>query len=241
MSRAADRPIRTDVVAPSDLSASARERMHRLMAGHFANVERDRFEQDLSEKDWVVVLSDASGRIQGFTTLALLETKEGGQTVLGFYSGDTVLAPEFWGEHGWLGVWSRHVFSEARKRPEKKSYWILLTATHRTYQFLPAFFQEFYPRGDRPTPPDWKRRLDAFVRLKFSEEYDAERGVVSLRYPTPVRNPKEVESGVPADDPYAQYFLQRNPGYLQGDFLACITEIHRSNTTRLGLRVLGSG
>lgn len=238
--RPADRPVRTEIVVPDDLSVEDRQRMHQLMAGHFANIRRDQFERDLSEKDWAVVISDANGRIQGFTTLALLEARDAGRTIFGFYSGDTVLAPEFWGEHGWLGVWSRHVFAEAEKRSPSKCYWVLLTATHRTYRFLPGFFREYYPRHDQPTPHEWQNRLDTFVRLKFPNEYDSQRSVVSLKSPTPVLQPGQAESGVPLDDPHSQFFVRRNPGYLQSDFLACITDIDRSNTTRLGQRVLGT-
>jgi len=230
--------VRAEILPPRELTSAQKVRMHGLMAEHFENVDRRRFLEDLDEKDWAVVLFDDAGGIQGFTTLALLEIQEGGRRVLGFYSGDTVLAREYRGRSGWLSVWSRHVFRTAAQFSDCRAFWILLTATHRTYRFLPAFFREFHPRPDAPIPPDWKRRLDAFVRLKFPEEYDPIRGVVALREPTPVRRPEEAQSDVPLDDPYAQFFVQRNPGFLRSDFLACITEIAPSNTTPLGRRVL---
>lgn len=237
-SRPCDGRVRAEILRPRELTSAQKERMHGLMDGYFENVERRRFLEDLDEKDWAVVLFDDAGRIQGFTTLALLEIREDDRRTLGFYSGDTVLAREFWGRSGWLSVWSRHVFQTAAQFADCRVFWILLTATHRTYRFLPAFFREFHPRPDVPIPADWKARLDAFVRLKFSEEYDPVRGVVALREPTPVRRPDEAQSDVPLDDPYAQFFVQRNPGFLQSDFLACITEIAPWNTTPLGRRVL---
>ena len=232
--------VNSRVITPADLDPAQRERMHELMAHHFTNVTADQFDRDLSEKDWVVVISDHDDTIQGFTTLKLLEMEDEGERILGFYSGDTILSPEYWGERGWLSTWSRHVFLSAEKYPDATSYWILLTATHRTYQFLPGFFQEYYPRADHPMSARHQRILDTFVRMKFPEEYDASRGIVSLDRATPVRHPDEVEAGVPANDPLAQYFIERNPGYLNGDFLACMTRISRENVTRLGWRVLGS-
>lgn len=227
------------VITPSDLSDSDRERMHSLMSSHFSNVSQDQFEQDLAEKDWVVIIKSDDDTIQGFTTLKQLELEDEGKRVVGFYSGDTILSPEYWGERGWLTTWSRHVFLSAEKHPDATCYWILLTATHRTYQFLPAFFQEYYPDADHPTGPREKRILDTFVRMKFPREYDADRGVVTLLDATPVRFPEAVEAAVPLDDKYAQRFVEFNPGYLNGDFLACMTRIHRDNVTRLGWRVLG--
>lgn len=212
--------------------------MYRLMADYFDNIKRELFERDLVEKHWAVVLFDREDRVQGFTTILAMQIEDEGQKLLGFYSGDTVLAPKFWGEHRWLSVWSRHVFSMAEQQPDARAFWILLTATHRTYQFLPAFFLEYHPRPDRSSPSNWKRWLDRFVQQKFPDEYDADRGVVRLRDQTPVRDPARAAANIPPSDPHAQFFLQRNPGYLQSDFLACITEINRANTTRLGRRIL---
>jgi hypothetical protein len=35
---------------------------------------------------------------------------------------------------------------------------------------------------------------------------------------------------------YAQFFAAKNPGYLNGDYLACIGELSYDNCTRLGQR-----
>lgn len=231
--------VNSSVITPSDLSAADHMRMHSLMLHHFTNISADQFERDLVEKDWVVIIKSDDDTIQGFTTLKQLEIEEEGKRVIGFYSGDTILSPEYWGERGWLTTWSRHVFLSAEQYPDATSYWILLTATHRTYQFLPAFFHEYYPDTDRQAGPREKRILDTFVRMKFPKEYDAHRGVVTLRDATPVRFPEEVEAAVPLEDKYARRFVELNPGYLNGDFLACMTRINRNNVTRLGWRVLG--
>ena len=63
---------------------------------------------------------------------------------------------------------------------------MLLTSTHRTYRFMSGFFHEYYPRPLVAMAPGVKARLDALVRIKFPEEYDAARGVVVLKHQTPV-------------------------------------------------------
>jgi len=231
--------VASKVITPADLNGADRARMHTLMTQHFTNISAEQFERDLNEKDWVVVIQNDDLTIQGFTTLKVLELEDDGERIVAFYSGDTILSPDYWGERGWLSTWSRHVFLSAEKFPDATSYWILLTATHRTYQFLPAFFHDFYPNEEHPTPTREKRILDTFVRMKFPKEYDAEHGIVTLHDATPVRHPEDVEAMVPQEDKYAKYFVQLNPGYLNGNFLACMTRIDRSNVTRLGWRVLG--
>ena len=55
-------------------------------------------------------------------------------------------------------------------------YWLLLTATHRTYRFLPTFLQEFYPRRDRAMPAEIAKRMDTLATAKFGVAYNVASG-----------------------------------------------------------------
>ena len=46
-------------------------RLHMLMETCYDHVSFERFSEDLERKDWVLLLHDSSGIIQGFSTLAL--------------------------------------------------------------------------------------------------------------------------------------------------------------------------
>lgn len=231
---------RASVTTPGALSDRQRDRMYTIMCDHFLGIERATFDRDLAEKDWVVHMDDDLGELQGFTTLKLLRHREGDRTYLGFYSGDTVLAPEFLSDSQWLGTWSRFVFAEAARHPDARSYWVLLTATHRTYRIMTSSFKVAYPDPCRPGTDDERRLLDAFVRQKFPDEYDAAAGVVVPAHPTPYRHAEEVEAAGGGHNRYNQFFRERNPGYLRGNFLCCLTEIAPENTTPLGRRVLAA-
>lgn len=233
------RRLSSRVVAAADVTPAQCARMHELMSDHFENVAPPLFERDLRDKDWVVAMEDQAGTIQGFTTIKVIELEDEGEPILVFYSGDTVLAPEYWGENGWLTTWARLVIQTAENRPEARPFWVLLTATHRTYGMLAASFQEYGPNPDAPTPPRWQRIVDTVVAERFPGEYDPKGGVVRLTNPTPVRRPEEIEALIPGHDPKARFFCERNPGYLRGDFLVCVTEMSRANATKIGLRVLG--
>jgi hypothetical protein len=42
-----------------------------------------------------------------------------------------------------------------------------------------------------------------------------------------------------AADPHVRFFLERNPGFVRGDELVCLTRIADDNLTRAGLRMAG--
>jgi len=79
--------------------------------------------------------------------------------------------------------------------------------------------------------------MEALARLKFPEEYDASSGLVRLARPTPVKRDREELASEGIDDDDALFFTARNPGYLNGDYLACLTFFAPENYTRLGRKL----
>lgn len=227
------------VLRRQNLPWQTRRQMWGLLTEHFANAERRRFDRDLDEKEWVVLLEDSdSGRLRGFSTIQRIETRLGGGPAVAYYSGDTIVQQGFWGERLLPALWSRHVFGLAAAEPTP-AYWFLISSGYKTYRFLPVFFRDFYPRWDRPTPPQVKRLLDAFGTLKFPGEYDPAAGVVRFAEPAPLRpGVADLTAGRLAD-PHVAFFAAANPGHGRGDELACLTELSAANVTPAGRRALG--
>jgi hypothetical protein len=121
-----------------------------------------------------------------------------------------------------------------RERTDGPLYFLLLTATHRTYRFLPTFIKEYYPKPGVCTPPIFQDRMDALVRQKFPHEYDPASGIVRTNRPMAVREQRVDLSTVGREDEHASYFADRNPGYLRGDYLVCVCDMAVENRTRLG-------
>ncbi len=62
--------------------------------------------------------------------------------------------------------------------------------------------------------------------------------MVRLAHATPLRpGVAELESRH-LRDPHVAYFTAANPGHARGDELACLTEVHPSNLTPAGRRML---
>ncbi|HEV7920452.1 MAG TPA: hypothetical protein VGR02_06630 [Thermoanaerobaculia bacterium] len=218
------------VVPREELSARDREQMFALFSAYFAGVTRQVFERDLEEKEWVIVLRDERGAIDGFSTLMRFEHE--GRTV--FFSGDTIVAEERRGTPELSRLWVNHVRAAAR-RTDGEVYWFLISSGYRTYRFLPVFFRDFHPRFDRRSP-SLASLLEGIAIRRFGEAYDRESGIVRLANPSPLRTPHP--EGRAAHDPHVRFFLAANPGHARGDELACLVRVAEDNLTPAGARML---
>lgn len=228
------------VTSPSELGPAARDRMFSLMTAHFDQVARATFERDLDEKDWVVVLRDATtATIQGFSTLMLIDATVSGEPIKAVFSGDTIIHRDYWGETELASVWGQFILSLIRSYQDVKFYWFLISKGFRTYKFLPVYFKAFYPRHDQETPPFEQAILDTLATLKFPRNYHPETGVIRFEGPKDRLRPElaEVSEGR-QEDPNVRFFLTHNPGFAEGDELACLAELSEANLKPIALRVV---
>ena len=223
-----------------DITAGQCHQMYSLMASHFDQVTQLQFEQDLVEKEWVILLHDTtSGQIRGFSTLMRLQATIDGQPIVAFFSGDTIIQREYWGQTELPRLWGQQVFKLAAAIPHRWVYWFLISSGYKTYRFLPVFFREFYPTYRCSTPPHVQKILDALAQLKFPNEYDANRGVIRLSHAAPLLPGIAELTEQRLKDPHIAFFVRANPGHVYGEELACLTQISPANLTRAGRRMLG--
>jgi hypothetical protein len=219
------------------LSGAQRQEMFALLAQYFDGVTRDQFESDLASKNWVVEIR-RDGRLLGFSTLLAREASFYGETFTAIYSGDTIVAPEAWGNPALARHWIAAVNYLRAGFAGRRCYWLLLTSGFRTYRFLPVFWREFFPRYSAATPPDTRRLLDHLAHTQYGGSYDAEAGIVRFAHPQRLRGAlREVPAGR-GGNPHVSFFLACNPGHGRGDELACITEISDANLTGAGRRMV---
>jgi hypothetical protein len=225
---------RCDVTPREEISVADRDQMFGLLESYFTGVDRAVFERDLAEKDWVVLLRDAAGRVDGFSTLMRMDVDD----VTVFFSGDTVVARHRWGTYDLPRFWAKHVFALARDLTPRESYWFLISSGYRTYRYLPVFFREFYPSHDRPTPDGVRSLIDRIARAKFDGSYDPTLGVVRLATPAPLRagisDPEERLDR----DPHVRFFVEATPNHAAGDELACLVRVSPDNVTPAGQRMI---
>ncbi len=222
------------------LSVRERERMFQLLVDNFNNTTRQRFETDLAEKEWVILLcGEQSGIIQGFSTLMQLDTLLGDKPVTAFFSGDTIINRKYWGQTVLPRLWSRHVFRLAATMADRVVYWYLICSGYKTYRFLPVFFKEFYPCYNRSMPVEIKQLMDTLGESRYPLEYDSTGGVIRFTEASALKEGIADITARRLRDSHIAFFMQANPGYVRGDELVCITEISPANVTPAGKRMIG--
>jgi hypothetical protein len=224
------------IVQRDELTRAQTDEMFQLLAHHFEGVIRAQFDQDLAEKNWVVLIH-RDERLVGFSTLLVYESSFEGEPVSVVYSGDTIVAPEAWGSMALSRGWITAVNQVREHYPRGKYYWLLLTSGFRTYRFLPVFWREFYPRFDAETPAGMNKLRDHLARERFGAQYDPRPGIVKFLRPQRLRGELKMVPEERMADQHIAHFLKLNPGHGEGEELVCLTELCPENLTAAGRRM----
>jgi hypothetical protein len=227
------------ILPRTDVSKAMRETMYALFTRCFDCVSRERFEADLGEKDFVVLLLDEADTVKGFSTQEIMTHEYEGELLNVLFSGDTVVEPECWGTHELARGWCEVAAQILRRDPARRLFWLLISKGFRTYLYLPLFFRSFLPCYVAAPVPELTRLSHSVALKKFGLDYDASCGVV--RFVSSCGQLKSSLAEIPmgrASDPHVQFFLERNPGYASGDELVCLAEVSLDNTIGIGHRWL---
>jgi hypothetical protein len=225
-----------------DVSREDRAQMFWLMQQNYHHVDRDTFEADFRQKDWVIVArTPGDDRVQGFSTQTVYWQKAGGRRVRILFSGDTIVDRKYWSSNPLSQLWGRLALSLIDSCPDQPLYWFLISKGYKTYRFLPVFFREFYPRYDRPTPAAINDLISDVAVARYGSRYDHGKGIITA-CPNGCRL-RESVAAVTADrlkNPHVAFFDRVNPGHVQGDELCCLAPLSRHNFNRKALRVIGT-
>jgi hypothetical protein len=238
--------LSADVIPREQVTPSDRENMYQLLETYFQNTSVRQFAHDLAEKDTVILLRDPEdARVVGFSTLMKMGITIENRNVVGFFSGDTIIAREHWGSSLLARLWVTTVFREADRirqhSPDTLFYWFLISAGYKTWRYLPTFFVAYAPHPDLHPSPFDRQVIQTLATKKFGDDYRADEGIVRLRRANPLRPGVAEVTERRLRDPLVEFFIRMNPGHGQGDELACLVPISRSNLTPAGLRMLKAG
>jgi hypothetical protein len=231
----------SQTVPAASICERERARMYRLMEADYLGMERSTFDADFQEKDDVMLLRESgSGEIVGFSTLVVLTLTARDAPVRAVFSGDTIVAGEFRHTLG-LGVeLGRYLKRVVEANPSDIVVWLLTSKGCRTYGILPLLFHEFSPRWDAPTPPLHALIMDAFGARKYPAEYDPAEHLIRHRGAAQRLRPGVADAdGRRLHDPHARFFVQANPGHMEGDDLVCVADAREENWTPRFRRMLG--
>lgn len=220
------------VVAVRALDEARIEPMYRLYAAHYDACDPGRFRSDLAGKDHVILLEEG-GRLCGFSTAVEHPFECNGERVRVLFSGDTIIDRSAWGQQALSRAFARLAGALHAREPSVPLYWLLISKGHRTYRYLSVFARRFFPHpsGD---DPELRLLAGAIAAARFGTAFDPARGVVV--FPQSLGQLKPDLADIPprlSSRPEVAFFLQRNPGYREGEELVCLTRLAPDNLRAL--------
>jgi len=232
---AQDRTLTCSLETVQELTGTAVARMFKLMTDHYDSITGDQFRHDLLWKQFVLVLRDDEQTIQGFSTIAINPRGCGTDAYNVLFSGDTIIAREFWGTQEIVRGFCTAAGGFKAAEPHKRLYWYLLSKGHRTYMYLPLFFRHYIPALNTDNELQALHRVadDCSGKL-FPPFWNSDTGV--LQFPRRIGELKAHladDTRARAHKRHVRFFLDRNPGYAAGDELVCVTELDAANMRSL--------
>lgn len=219
--------LRAETIRAKKIKREQLERMYELFSEYYLNHTFQSFQNDLFEKNHVILLIDKkTGMIQGFSTLLRVPLHMNGKKVVGVYSGDTVVNKDYWGSPA-LGIeFLKYLWKVKVKRLGTPVYWFLISKGYKTYLLMAKNFGTFYPRFETHTPVNFKLLMDDFYGNKFPGSYQIESGLIIHKGTS--CSLKEKVSDIHEElltEPRIAFFQKKNPEWSRGDELTCIAEM----------------
>ena len=227
---------------PEEFNDGELDALYDLYARHYAATDAARFVADFSAKNWVLTLHHGAHMV-GFSTQALHKhVTQSGETLLELFSGDTVIDPAYWGSRALSTGFAHLAGCLAREHAPLPLYWLLISKGYRTWRYLPLFAHEYWPNPGKATPPATQALLNELALVRFGTAYDAASGLLHFEEPQGHLQPElaTVRADL-ANRPEISFFLQRNPGYVNGDELVCLTKLDPVNLRGSVLRAFQAG
>ena len=214
--------------------------MYRLFDTYYDGASRLQFERDLSGKTHVIELVDGA-ELRGFSTLAVFDDEGDGRARI-IYSGDTIIHHSFWGEQALALAFCRFAGTVSARSANRRVYWLLISKGHRTYRYLSLFAHRYHPHHAQPAAPEIESLLQRVAAARFGSAYDKTSGIVRFgAASTRLRSQWHDVRPSHRRLPDVAFFLERNPGYQQGDELVCLCELESSNLRSFALRAFVEG
>ncbi|MBD1891541.1 hypothetical protein H6F50_17855 [Coleofasciculus sp. FACHB-712] len=222
--------LKAEVVPKPKIQTYLIRLMYDLYTQYYDGSSWEIFQQDLSNKDYVILLWNEEEKLQGFSTLAILSFEFEGKPKRAIFSGDTIIHHQYWGEQTLPLAWCRLAGKIKGEAMEQPLYWFLIVKGYRTYRYLSVFAQRFYPTWRYPTPVNYQALMDYLAQTKFGDDYDPASGLI--RFPSSLGHLRgswaEIKEGF-QHKPDVRYFLERNPEYYKGHELVCLMELSEEN------------
>lgn len=202
--------------------------MFELMDRYYNNLTMQQFTLDLEGKEDVILLME-DDIVRGFTTIEHIQLEVDGESVLGIFSGNTImdlsLPPTLHLQQGFI-----RYLDNLKKEKNHRIYWFLICKGYKTYRYLNVYCKDYYPNHRWETPEFEKKIMDAYAIKKYPDNYVKAKGIIESNQSMDYLR----EDVAPITDrilkkPEVAFFVKANPGHEKGDELVCLASFDDEN------------
>lgn len=212
----------------NEVSNELLEDIWELFSSNYKDVLKDKFIEDLLEKNYIFCGFDKEiNKLGGFTTLKIYSKKINNKKVWIYFSGDTMFKKEYWGQkvlHKSVGL---HLLQHRLKYPFQPFFWFLVVMGYRTYLTMAKNTAYYWPRYDRETPAYIKNTIDFLALDRFGDFYDSNNGLIAPHVGSGnlAKHVAPITDDLRRTIPEVNFLLQHNPNYDKGYELACLGKL----------------
>lgn len=201
-----------------------------LLSRHFESVTWGQFNKDFHEKEYVAVLRDGA-TVVGFSTMAVFPVlaPSGKQFHIAF-SGDTAIEFKARNSLG-FGITLSSFFREKISEHGDGNVWyVLISKGWRTYKAMEFMFHNFSPSPSRQTDAEESEVMEAFGTTRYPHRFVKEHQILRAKVGDQRLRDTSPDLFIPHTE-LGDFFVQRNPGFKEGDELICVARLSYSNFT----------
>jgi hypothetical protein len=206
-----------------------------LLTQEFFDVERAYVEAELRKRQSIALfrMNDA---LLGMVAIDVIPATFRGRAVTAISTAHVLIRENWRGRNLLQKLGFRTFLRERLRRPLTPIYWFFDTFSYKSYLLLPRNFRTFWPRHDRPTPPDQAALIDTLAQQVYGPAWRPDSGIVVRSGQKRMRETAAPLILARDSDPALSFFARTNPGHAEGDMLVCLCPLSLSNWLSLARR-----
>jgi len=226
----------SEIVKIPDLQESILDTMSRIYLNHYDSSDQALFRSDLANKSEALLVYNNS-KLVGFSLYEIYRITWQGMPIRIIYSGDTVVEHAHWGQQALAFSWITRTGEIKHQEPGVPLYWFLIVKGHRTFRYLPIFSRTFHPHWSCHNS-EMQQLADSLATEKFGDSYNPASGLITFaKSRGHLKEAYAHPNGREQTKDAVKFFLDKNPGYLEGHELVCLCELSEENLKPLARRL----
>lgn len=175
-----------------------------------------------------IALYRYKGEIVGIAALDILPEEFEGKKACAIYTGNTWVRNDFRNANLIQSLAFISMLEAKARYPLHRLYWFFGSNNYMSYRLMYRNFDQFWPSPNEQTP-NWEHSYMQHLGITFFDEtLNKDTLVWSQPYSRSFKDSDTQLSEKLMQDTYIQYYLERNPGYTQGDRLMCMAPLDRN-------------